>query len=647
MESYVGQVGSVFQNPKTQYFNADSTDELAFPCENVGMPPARIRQRVHDVAERFHVEHLLDRRIVTLSGGQRQQLAVAASTMLAPSLIVMDEPTSNLDMPAIRRLHDMVAGLKADGMTIVIAEHRLAWCADLADRFIVFDHGAIRGEYAASDFRAMPEQRIEELGLRTLDDEPYKLAVHRKLRHAGTGSGGDGRRTVVGVRGLSVGHAKRGFLSRKTPMFVRGIPDFDIHEGEILGLMGPNGAGKSTLARTLCGLASPLDGMVLLDGTETGRNALTRSGFLVMQDVNYQLFSDSVREEALLGLDGMDAEVRGRCDAVLRDLDLSDCARRHPMSLSGGQKQRLAIACALMSDKRFIVLDEPTSGLDRLHMTQVGGLLRKLADNGKAVLVVTHDYELAAQWCDGIIALEDESHDGHGKKGDHFGMSFNVDDWLGDWISFEHLIDSRDPNLVRAWKDSTEAMRSKPLSAIMMRGDARRFWAKACRTSGKERRDRIGGWHIERLTTAGDDDDAAGFRLTWLDEERKPVATHEYRLDHMHDKGLEGKPCYVFQAIDAEASDPFAVLVAMDPMPERSALRHGGLLSHLHFQYASDEGKLVKGKGGGEPCCAIACGIPPCAPPKERCSINATSCVRCITSRHGRNCPSHHRTDLG
>ena len=89
------------------------------------------------------------------------------------------------------------------------------------------------------------------------------------------------------------------------------------------------------------------------------------------------------------------------------------------MSLSGGQKQRLAIACALMSDKRFIVLDEPTSGLDRLHMTQVGGLLRKLADNGKAVLVVTHDYELAAQWCDGIIALEDESHDGHGKKGDH------------------------------------------------------------------------------------------------------------------------------------------------------------------------------------------------------------------------------------
>ena len=389
VESYVGQVGSVFQNPKTQYFNADSTDELAFPCENTGMSPARIRQRVHDVAEQFHIRHLLGRRIMTLSGGQKQQLAVAASTMLAPGLIVMDEPTSNLDMVAIRRLHDMVSRLRADGMTIVIAEHRLAWCADLADRFIVFDHGTILGEYEASDFLAMSEQRVAALGL----------------------------------RGLSVGHTKRGLLGRKTPVFARDIPDFDIHEGEILGLMGSNGVGKSTLARTLCGLAAPLNGMVLLNGTKASRGALTRAGFLVMQDVNYQLFSDSVREEALLGLDGMDDAVRDRCDAVLRDLDLLDSVQRHPMSLSGGQKQRLAIACALMSDKRFIVLDEPTSGLDRLHMTQVGGLLRKLADRGKAVLVVTHDYELAALWCDRIIALQDELHNEQGEEEDRLAWT--------------------------------------------------------------------------------------------------------------------------------------------------------------------------------------------------------------------------------
>lgn len=360
---------------------------------------------------------------MTLSGGQKQQLAVAASTMLAPGLIVMDEPTSNLDMVAIRRLHDMVAQLRADGMTIVIAEHRLAWCADLADRFIVFDHGTILGEYEASDFLAMSEQRVAALGLRALDDRPYRLAVHRKLQHGGIAPDEDRRQVVIGVRGLSVGHTKRGLLGRKTPVFARDIPDFDIHEGEILGLMGSNGVGKSTLARTLCGLAAPLNGMVLLNGTKASRGALTRAGFLVMQDVNYQLFSDSVREEALLGLDGMDDAVRDRCDAVLRDLDLLDSAQRHPMSLSGGQKQRLAIACALMSDKRFIVLDEPTSGLDRLHMTQVGGLLRKLADRGKAVLVVTHDYELAALWCDRIIALEDELHNEQGEEEDRLAWT--------------------------------------------------------------------------------------------------------------------------------------------------------------------------------------------------------------------------------
>lgn len=394
VESYVGQVGSVFQNPKTQYFNADSTDELAFPCENTGMSPARIRQRVHDVAEQFHIRHLLGRRIMTLSGGQKQQLAVAASTMLAPGLIVMDEPTSNLDMVAIRRLHDMVSRLRADGMTIVIA-----------------------------DFLAMSEQRVAALGLRALDDRPYRLAVHRKLQHGGIAPDEDKRQVVIGVRGLSVGHTKRGLLGRKTPVFARDIPDFDIHEGEILGLMGSNGVGKSTLARTLCGLAAPLNGMVLLNGTKASRGALTRAGFLIMQDVNYQLFSDSVREEALLGLDGMDDAVRDRCDAVLRDLDLLDSVQRHPMSLSGGQKQRLAIACALMSDKRFIVLDEPTSGLDRLHMTQVGGLLRKLADRGKAVLVVTHDYELAALWCDRIIALEDELHNEQGEEEDRLAWT--------------------------------------------------------------------------------------------------------------------------------------------------------------------------------------------------------------------------------
>lgn len=173
--------------------------------------------------------------------------------------------------------------------------------------------------------------------------------------------------------------------------------------------MGHNGAGKSTFARTLCGLQAPLAGMVELGGEPASSSALSRAAALVIQDVHYQLFAESVRAEVMLETvraGGELAAAREQCDALLGELDLLDVADRHPMSLSGGQKQRLAIAVALMGKKRFVVLDEPTSGLDRAHMMQVGALLRELAGRGVAVLVITHDDELAAHWCDRILALD-------------------------------------------------------------------------------------------------------------------------------------------------------------------------------------------------------------------------------------------------
>lgn len=454
VEAYVPLVGSVFQNPKTQYFNADTTSELAFPCENLGWPSQRIRERVDEVAERFGIEPLLDRSVFKLSGGQKQRLAVAAATMLHPRLVVMDEPTSNLDASAMRDLHDMVADLKASGVTVVIAEHRLAWCADLVDRYILFDGGAIAGEYSAAEFNAMPSARIESFGLRALDLAPYRAKLLAKSGERGQshmdhsdhsasveGPAPDSARNNAGARTISAAGKNEGtpccIATRRLTVgyrraFSRDIDDFEVRGGEITGLMGHNGAGKSTLVRTLCGLIRPISGSVLLHGEAARPAALTRAGFLVMQDVNYQLFADSVREELLLGLGEADEAIRDgagsagsgttwsdaptrfpgpttfgkKADAVLRSLDLLQFADRHPMSLSGGQKQRLAIASALMCGKELIVLDEPTSGLDRAHMMQVGTLLRQLADSGKAVLVVTHDEELAALWCDRILDLD-------------------------------------------------------------------------------------------------------------------------------------------------------------------------------------------------------------------------------------------------
>nr|WP_274619185.1 energy-coupling factor ABC transporter ATP-binding protein [Bifidobacterium amazonense] len=425
IESYVPLVGSVFQNPKTQYFNADTTSELAFPCENVGMEPDAISTRVDDVAQRFNINHLLDRSVFKLSGGEKQRLAVAAATMLGPRVVVMDEPTSNLDASAMRDLHDMVAALKRDGVTVVIAEHRLAWCADLVDRYVRFADGAIVGTYTADEFSVLPAERLESWGLRALDLTPYRKALRQKMR-SGSERTAEATRTeidapIIATQGLAVGYRRA---------FRRDIGDLTLSGGEIVGLMGHNGAGKSTLVRTLCGLQQPLAGRMLLHGKPARPAALTRAGFLVMQDVNYQLFADSAREELLLGLGDADDAIRRsvdvpdaagapqlhpttlgeQADRVLDELDLLPFAERHPMSLSGGQKQRLAIASAIMCGKELIVLDEPTSGLDRAHMMQVGALLRRLADRGKAVLVVTHDEELAALWCDRIIDLDESLH---------------------------------------------------------------------------------------------------------------------------------------------------------------------------------------------------------------------------------------------
>ena len=380
------KVGSVFQNPKTQYFNVDTTAELAFPCENVGMLSSEIRGRVEAAAEDFGLEKLLDRSIFKLSGGEKQRIAFGAACMLEPELLVLDEPTSNLDYRAIRELHDMIAKKKAEGTTIVIAEHRLAWIADLADRFCYFEDGKLSGQWTLEEFRKLSVETMQRMGLRPLDIAPYHTQAIEKSRIKPSC-----QKPLISAKNLSVGYGK------KSPVYQ--IDDFQISKGEIVGLMGHNGVGKSTLAKTLCGLLKPVGGEIV---PKRVKDRIKHS-FMVMQDVNYQLFSDSVREEVLLG-----AQKPEVCNEVLESLGLLELAERHPVSLSGGQKQRVAIASAMLSGKDFIVLDEPTSGLDYYHMTQVAHLLQKLKEQGAAVLVITHDEELAAGWCDRVIYLDDK-----------------------------------------------------------------------------------------------------------------------------------------------------------------------------------------------------------------------------------------------
>jgi len=388
IEKYVPVVGSVFQNPKTQHFTVDTTSELAFPLENMGYEPDYIRKQIAEKAEAFQIEHLLDRNIFQLSGGEKQQIAFVAANMLEPDVLILDEVTSNLDQKAIDRIHNMVGLLKKRGMTIVIMEHRLAWTKNLVDRYVMFEEGQIAKKWTASDFNQLSNETLHELGLRSMDLESHRERIQeKKMEQAVTGD------SVLETNDLEIGYPNRHVLKNL---------DFHFKSGEITGLMGANGTGKSTLANTLTGLQKPLAGDVLWNGRRVSAKELIDKSYLVMQDMNYQLFSDSVEEEVLLG-----AEHPEYMEDVIAALNLSEYQSRHPMSLSEGQKQRVAIASSLLSGKEIIIFDEPTSGLDYKHMERFGHLLEDLKSSGAVILVITHDEELASVWCDSIIELEE------------------------------------------------------------------------------------------------------------------------------------------------------------------------------------------------------------------------------------------------
>lgn len=407
VEDFVPVVGSVFQNPKTQYFNTNTTAELAFPCENMGIAPDEIADRVKVCAKKYGLEWLLDRSIFRLSGGEKQKIAFGAAIMLSPKLLVLDEPTSNLDAGAIAALHDMIVEMKGEGMTIVLAEHRLAWALDFVDEYYFFEDGQMKEHYSAGQFMALSDEELAMRGLRAARLEPYRRTLEGKVcGKAVTESrlgGADAeersveRRNSVQEAELKLRDVTIGY-NKKTPVYTVG--DMCFRGGEIVGIMGHNGVGKSTLIRTMTGLIKPLSGDILWNGKKQRAKDMKKRSFLVMQDVNYQLFSDSVREEIMLDTQDKDA-----CERVLEALGLMPYADRHPMSLSGGQKQRTAIASAMVSQKELIVMDEPTSGLDRYHMKQVGELIQELKRQGKLVVVITHDEELAAGWCDRIYSL--------------------------------------------------------------------------------------------------------------------------------------------------------------------------------------------------------------------------------------------------
>ena len=415
------KAGSVFQNPRSQFFNADVNSEIAFGMENLAWDNVKMQERFDKTVQELNIKNLCGRDIFSLSGGEKQKVAFASVDTVAPDIYVLDEPSSNLDADTLKLLSGYLKELKTKGKTIVIAEHRLNYLMDIADRYIYLDQGRILAEYTPGELYQMEETLRKSKGLRSVDFTGNRTETCTREGKAQTAGGA---KLAGAVKTASEAEAEtenvaetaseveieneaetenEAGLAGKNKLSIHNLTlyredrilfnnlNLTAYGGSITAVVGKNGTGKTTLVRMLCGLYKQYAGEIKFnEKTVTDKERLKKS-YMVMQDVNYQLFSEEVLKECTFG---MKARKEAECEKVLKQLGLWDKRKLHPNTLSGGEKQRLAVAVSILSGKDIIIFDEPTSGLDYDSMVRVCGILKELSEMGKIILVVTHDYEL-------------------------------------------------------------------------------------------------------------------------------------------------------------------------------------------------------------------------------------------------------------
>lgn len=379
-------VGTVFQNPNTQFFHLTVEDEIAFGLEHLLFDKNEITKRVNQALKDVEIEHLKFRDIFTLSSGEKQKVAIAAIIAMEQPLILMDEPTANLDIPSILDLRKLLIRLKQQGRTIIISEHRLWYLRNIADQTIIIKEGKIVYDgnpqvLNDTDFR-------QNNGLRIWDKLPK---INQFFQEATLSQ------TILNVDNIS---AKAG----KNTIILNDI-NIKLQASQSAAIMGSNGAGKTFLSRTIIGLNKEAKGSISIEANQLkAKNRIGKIGF-VSQHADQQLFSDTVIGELLITTiasaeDIIDAQ------EILTKCDLDNLTNRHPQTLSAGQKQRLAIASSLAVDNKIIILDEPTSGMDYKRMKLLADEVNNLCRQGVLVIIITHDIELVSLCCQRIFWME-------------------------------------------------------------------------------------------------------------------------------------------------------------------------------------------------------------------------------------------------
>lgn len=398
--------GTLFQDPEQQFFALGVEDELAFVHEWRGKRAEETKAAVQEAGQGFGISHLLAHSIHELSEGQKQKLGLASIMTQNPKVLVLDEPTANLDPESTLDLAERLLELKARGLAVLVVDHRLYWLNGIADRVLVMQDGEIA---AQGDFGILENSALRaQCGLRShavrdvRSSLPDILCGAADLQEEKAKNAED---QVLSVAGM--GFAYKG----EQPLFEN--VSFSLPQG-ITALIGGNGAGKTTLARVMTGLNKAGSGEFFLGGKAVRQKDLLRDAGIVLQNADHQLHMKTVRQELAVCIELADRirklkhskeEIESQISELLALFGLEELAQRHPQSLSGGEKQRLVIACAFAKNPKVLILDEPTSGLDGGNMQRIAHALECASRSGAGILVITHDLELMERCCSRALRL--------------------------------------------------------------------------------------------------------------------------------------------------------------------------------------------------------------------------------------------------
>jgi energy-coupling factor transport system ATP-binding protein len=453
----VRHVGLVGSNPFSQISGARFTvyEEIGFGLENLGLLRDEIVERIEWAIDAMQLGELRDRSPYALSGGQQQRLVLAATLAMRPPVLVLDEPTAQLDQPSIESLADLLRGLARGGTTIFFAEHRLEWAAELAERVLVLDEGQLIADGPPAEVLTNPALRERKIGW------PRPALLAERARSHGLWPAGrplpvtlaglvqglrDAQQPTADRRPLTTDGASAGLtnladtnlespgqppqqpvVGRQSPIIqvenvrfsypsgveaLRGV-SLSIGAGERIALLGRNGAGKSTLLRHLNALLLPASGRVTVANVDTRKTTvatLARHVGIVFQDIRNQLFARTVRDELRFGprnLGYSASEIEAMVERAMERLGLSEVADVHPYDLPPALRRLVAVGAVLALESDVLILDEPTAGLDNPSITRLHDLAYDLAARGKTIIVVSHDLDFCFEALDRVILLKD------------------------------------------------------------------------------------------------------------------------------------------------------------------------------------------------------------------------------------------------